>query len=77
MITQEVNRALQTQMQVLSPRNRKPKQSRAPNIDDPVPQRLFSPKSLEETHTTDDRSNDSDDGSYEVSNALFEANMTT
>ena len=42
MITKEVNRALQTQIQVLSPHNRKPKQSRAPNIDDPISQRLFT-----------------------------------
>ena len=63
MITNEVNRALRTQLQALSPRNRKPKRSRAPNIDDSVPQRLFS-------------QNDTEYDPYEISNELFEANMT-
>ena len=67
MITTEVNRALQKQLNALSPRNRKPKRSRAPNLDDSISQRLFSARSYEES--------DNDDP-YEVSNALFEANMT-
>ena len=67
MITTEVNNALQTQLQALSPRNRKPKRSRAPNIPETLPQRLFS-------HTNSTESQDTD---FEVANALFEANMTT
>ena len=72
MITKEVNRALQAQIQVLSPRNRKPKRSRAPNIDNHISQHLFSSKSS----APNSKTYDSDDDSYEASNALFEANMT-
>ena len=66
MITTEVNNALQTQLQALSPRNQKPKRSRSPNIPETLPQCLFS-------HTN---SNESHDTQYDVANALFEANMT-
>ena len=63
MITNEVNKALRSQLQAMSPRNRKPKRSRAPNIDEPISQRLFT-----SDHEPDD--------TYELANELFEANMT-
>ena len=75
MITKEVNHALQAQLQALSPRNRKPKRSRAPNIDDSISQRLFPTTTAPSTHSRE-HNNDNDDDSYEASNALFEANMT-
>ena len=67
MITTEVDQALRAQLNALSPRNRKPKRSRAPNLDDSISQRLFSARSHEDFD---------DDDPYEASNALFEANMT-
>ena len=67
MITVEVERALRTQLKAMSPRNRKPKRSRAPNIDDSISQQLFSARSRTDTE---------DDDYYELSNSLFEANMT-
>ena len=72
-ITKEVHRALQTHLHALSPRNRKPKRSRAPNIDDPIQQRLFS------DDPQDDPQQDTSinlDEQYEAANSLFEANMT-
>ena len=66
LITTEVDRALRTQLQALSPRNRKPKRSRAPNLDESISQRLFHGR------TVDDKD---DDDPYELSNSLFEANM--
>ena len=66
MITVEVERALRTQLKAMSPRNRKPKRSRAPNLDDSISQQLFSARSRTDT----------EDDDYELSNSLFEANMT-
>ena len=77
MITTEVNRALKTQLQALSPRNRKPKRSRAPNLDDPTAQRLFLASTNEDsTEETSVLQSDDLDNLYEESNSLFEANMT-
>ena len=72
-ITKEVHRALQTHLHALSPRNRKPKRSRAPNIDDPIQQRLFS-DDLQDDHQQ--KTSINLDEQYEAANSLFEANMT-
>ena len=66
LITTEVDRALRTHLQALSPRNRKPKRSGAPKLNDSISQRLFHGR------TFDDKD---DDDPYKLSNSLFEANM--
>ena len=78
MITTEVNNALQTKLNALSPRNRKPKQSRAPNLDDsddPIYRRLFDDEPQNVANKSDTDSTNLDD-TYEAANSLFEANMT-
>ena len=80
MITTEVNNALQTKLNALSPRNRKPKRSRAPNLedaDDPIYRRLFDddPQNDSNKVNTNTHSTNLDD-TYEAANSLFEANMT-
>ena len=81
-ITKEVQRALQTHLQALSPRHRKPKRNRAPNIsDDNLSQRLFhdnypsSPDDIHATTTTRPRQIH-DTHQFEQGNELFEVNMT-
>ena len=72
-ITKEVHRALQTHLHALSPRNRKPKRSRAPNIDDPIQQQLFSDDLQDDPQQ---KTSINLDEQYEAANSLFEANMT-
>ena len=80
MITTEVNNALQTKLNALSPRNRKPKRSRAPNLDDsddPIYRKLFDDDpphacNKEKNNTQPEELHDP----YEAANSLFEANMT-
>ena len=81
-ITKEVQRALQMHLQALSPRHRKPKRNRAPNIsDDNLSQRLFhdnypsSPDDIHATNTTRPRQIH-DTHQFEQGNELFEVNMT-
>ena len=76
MITNEVNKALQTQLHALSPRNRKPKRSHAPNITETLTQRLFSSTSDERYQHNDLPQSTDHDSDYNVANDLFEANMT-
>ena len=80
MITTEVNNALQTKLNALSPRNRKPKRSRAPNLDDsddPIYRKLFDDVpphacNKDKNNTQPEELHDP----YEAANSLFEANMT-
>ena len=76
MITNEVNKDLQSQLNALSPRNQKPKQSRAPNIMEPISQRLFSSTSDEHYWTHELSQSNNSESDYDIANDLFEANMT-
>ena len=76
-ITKEVHRALQTHLHALSPRNRKPKRSHAPNIDETIQQQLFPDDSQDNSQIADVSTLSNEiDKQYEAANSLFEANMT-